>query len=295
MSYQNNGLIAINQNNLVSSSINNQFLYTFPAGAVNFKKGDQIALQSLNLYYSWYNISAALGNNSFSFVWYSGSGPTATTVNVVIPDGFYTVAQLNAYLQYVMVQNLMYLIDSSGNFVYFITLTTNSVSYRIEIICDYLLTSAQASALSYTQPVGAPSYVTTNITPQVVIPDTNIQSYLGFNAGTYPPATQSTTYSVNGQNVPEVSPQSSIYLLCSLVRNLYAVPQSIVINFVPNVTYGSQISVNPTFPQYLNILEGNYAYFTCNFTDQNYNPLPIIDTNLSIVFSLRDRDGFATS
>lgn len=143
--------LILNSTNLDSGSpYNNVYKYVFSNGSATFRNA-KISVNNIYLYYSWYSISASQRNNQFSYIWYSGSGPTATTVSITVPDGFYSISDLNSYLQSVMITNNHYLIDSTGNFVYFIEFEENSTYYSIQLNCYALLTSAQATAKSYTE------------------------------------------------------------------------------------------------------------------------------------------------
>ena len=64
--------IILNKSNLVANKKNNVLEYNFPS-SVQFKD-TYIAVKSVSMYYSWYNISKSLGNNQFSYTWYSGTG-----------------------------------------------------------------------------------------------------------------------------------------------------------------------------------------------------------------------------
>ena len=283
--------LIINGTNLVAQGTDNsRFIYRFPAGAVNFQK-DEVAVASLNIYYSWRNISAAQGNNTFSYVWYSGAGPTVTTVNITIPDGSYDISQLNAYLQSIMITNNHYLITASGSYVYFLELVENPTAYAIQFNSYALLTAAQAGALGYTTPTGWPGYVTTNITPQIIISATNFRNIIGFNAGTYPSPTQTTNYSKVSDFTPQVSPTQSVLISCSLVNNPYALPANIIYSFSPvGTSYGSLIQPQISNFIWNSIQDGYYNSFTIQFLDQNYNSLLLQDTNLVLVLSIRHRE-----
>ena len=94
------------------------------------------------MYYSTFNITAANQNNTYNYTWVNG-----VSYSVVMPDGFYDAASLNNFLHFTMIQNKHYLIDTTGNFVYFLTLTTNSNAYAIELNC-FLLNTTIATANS---------------------------------------------------------------------------------------------------------------------------------------------------
>ena len=75
-----------------------------------------IRLASLSMYNSTFNITAQRGNNIISFIWNVG---TAVTYTWTIADGYYSVADLNYFIQNQCIQNNLYAI-SGTNFVYFL-------------------------------------------------------------------------------------------------------------------------------------------------------------------------------
>ena len=107
---------------------------------------------------------------------------------------------------------------------------------------------------------------------------------IGFAASTTFPTSNSssTTVSSTSSIVPQITPVQSIYVGCSLVRNIYSNPTNIVANAALTSSYATNILYNPQEFVWLPILEGNFPSFQVIFYDQAYNLLPIIDTNLTI-------------
>lgn len=79
----------------------------------------ELALSRLNLWYSWYNISTELNNNTCRY--YNGT----VFRNITFPDGQYSVEDINDYLHTVM--------KSFGDF----TLAGSTEVYDIEMSPDY--------------------------------------------------------------------------------------------------------------------------------------------------------------
>jgi hypothetical protein len=280
--------LIINGNNVVAGTANSTYKYDLPNG-VQFKN-QQIAVSSVNMFYSWPNISTAstygnYNNNTYTYTWTDGSVNTVT-----MPDGFYDVSTLNAYLQSVMVTNTHYLTDSSGDYVYYLEWQENSSRYSVQLN-SYAVPSSLPTG--YSNP-GSWSLPTSAKTPQVTISSSNnFYKVIGFDSGTYPFSTQSTTYSklsANFSRVPQVTPVSSVIMTCSIVDNRYSIPDSIIYSFAPeNVTYGSQITIQPPEMTWVDIQDGQFNSVTIVFLDQDKNRLPIIDTNLVILFSIREK------
>lgn len=282
--------VIINSGNLVSNSYNDTYKYSFPLGSVYFKN-DQIGVSNISIFYSWKNITSATtgggyNNNSFSYIWIDG-----TTNTVTMPDGFYEISDINSYLQNVMVTNGHYLVDSNGDYVYYLELASNVTYYAIQLNAYAVPTSAQATTLEYTQPSSATwSFPSSAKTPQFVISSSNFTKIIGFTAGTYPTTQQSSNYSITSNNgAPQVTPVSSLIVSCSLVNNSYSIPSTLLYSFSPNTTFGSQIQISPPQISYVDIQNGSYNDFQIQFFDQSLNRVEIQDTNLVVLFSIKNK------
>ena len=111
------------------NSNNNDFVFKFSRtqNLQNF----ECCLQSLSIYYSWFNISStAYNNNTFSYQWYDNTTAAYVTYYVTLPDGLYGINDINAYMQSIFIQNGHYSIDTAtGNYVYYITMEVNTVGF----------------------------------------------------------------------------------------------------------------------------------------------------------------------
>lgn len=96
---------------------------------INLNDGQyEMALTNLNLWYSWYNISAEKGNNILRY--YNG---TIWRPDIVIPDGQYTLSQLNSFLHETMKDNGDFTISGSGQEVYDIIIEANLSTIRTKV------------------------------------------------------------------------------------------------------------------------------------------------------------------
>lgn len=255
---------------------NNTLTYNFPSGQASFSAGDKIALSQMSLYYSWDSLSSR--NNGLSYTWTNG-----TVVTVDPPPGFYTLSQLNAYLQNIMFNNNHYLVDSTGQNVYYLTLEENVTYYAVQLNA-YLVPNALPSGWSL--PSGAAwSLPATARTPQLTVG--SMSSVLGINAGTYPSAPSSSVFAQLSQRTPQISPVSSVVVTCDLVGNKLANPTSLIYAFSPNVTYASQIRVEPNTPVYNDIMPGQYASLTVRLFDQNLQPLILKDNTIVVLLEIK--------
>ena len=282
--------LILNSTNIVAGTNNSILSYEFAGGNVNLKKGQKVALASLQMYYSTFNITAANKNNSFSYVWVDG-----LTYAVNIPDGFYDIPALNNYLHFVMVQNKHYLVTSTGDFVYFITLGINPVRYSCQVNC-FGMSVAVAAANTWVLPSGATWVIPNNfIVPELVVGTNNFGLVIGFNAGTYPNAviagvppaqTQTPAYTTDQEFLssftPQVTPISSFILTCSLINNNYAVPNNLMFSFAPQGVIGEQFTVAPNQYVFIDVLPAQYNRFNIQFIDQNFRPVAIQDPNMII-------------
>ena len=186
--------LIVNSSNVVAGTNNSVYKYDFPAGNVDFKVGQKLALGSIQMYYSTFNITSAQSNNKFSYVWIDGR-----EITITIPDGFYDIGQLNDFLHFCMVQQGHYLLDAQGNYYYFITLVINSSTYTISVntfpisltlypASTYTIgtyTSGSITTSSPTTPV-LWSRPTNPITPMFRVLANNFRNIIGYEAGYYP-------------------------------------------------------------------------------------------------------------
>jgi len=275
--------IVCNSTNIVNSPINNKLVYKFQNGGAKFENND-IALAQFSLYYSWFNINQILYNNTkCSYIWIDG-----TTVNITIPDGYYTATSLNAYIESIMVANKHYLITSTGDFVFYIQLQENATFYAIQLNCYAVPTTLG----TLTFPAGATWILPTPNpkTPQFVVSSTNNFGLLiGFNAGTFPPTPQASTYSILSQITPEIQPISSLNLVCSMINNPFSVNKTLYSVGIPSVQFGQQITITPPNFLYNKIADGIYQQFTIDILDQLNRPIEIKDNQIVMVLNIRER------
>lgn len=268
--------LIINQSNLVTNNDTSRYEYRFPV-PVTFKNA-RVGVSSIAMYYSWFNITAANNNNTFSYIWTDSAG--SSTHVVTFPDGYYSVADLNTYLQSVMVANLHYLINASGDSVYYVELQENSTYYSVQFNSYPLPT---ALPLGYTSPAGFVGFPAVASTPQLVVVANSFTDTIGFVAGTYPPAIQATTYSVLSSYTPQVSTVQSMILACDLLSNIYSNPSTVLYAFSSGGTaFGALINAAPNEISFVDIKSGQYASFSVTFLDQSFRKLEIQDTNIVI-------------
>jgi hypothetical protein len=284
--------LILNSNNVVPNGFNDTYLYRFPNGSVSFEN-DTVAIGSISLYYSWYNITslttgAGYNNNVFQYVWYSAGPPT--TVTVTLPDGAYEIEDLNAFLQYTLVQNNQYLVDNTGKFIYYLELVANTTYGKVQFN-SYPIPTALPGGWSAPPGFTFPAVATT---PQLIIPSTNnFGDVIGFNAGTYPAVVQATNYSVLSQIPPQITNINSIIVSCNLLNNKYSVPNTLLYSFAPLLgDFGSPIVEAPNQLQFCDIQDGSYTFIEVDFKDQNLNRIQILDPNLVIVLVIAKKTEF---
>jgi hypothetical protein len=299
--------IVVNANNLVPDGQNNKFIYNFP-NSVQFKD-TYIAVQSIQMYYSWYNISAALGNNVFTYTWYSGA--TLTTYTVTIPDGIYDVPALNAFLEYTMIQNRTYMTTASGSIVYFIQLEINVSRYAVQL-CTFRVPSAGTNPSAFVPTsLGFPTLV---FNPSVTFP-ANFNQIVGYPAGwaspqniggVVPPfnVTNSGIYlgvaydynattgamSFYSSSAPDITPNASVYLAVSNINNPYSLPSSIIYAISPSNGIGRVVIDKP--PQFCwnQLINGTYNQLQITILGADLQPIRIGDPNMTFLFALKDKD-----
>ena len=263
-----------------------EFTYPFPTSGAQFTDGDQVAVSSISLYYSWFNITDEKKNNVFQYRWYHATGSVLRTVT--IPDGFYTAGDLNEYLQSVMISNGDYTTNSSGDNIYFGQISENPTAYAIQLDCFVIPDPATATGLGYTLPPNGLGWPVASSTFEFVILSNAFQNIIGFNAGTYPPAPLSVVYSAISNFTPQVSPVNTILLSCSLCNNQYSDPSNIIFAFSPSGQFGESLIPSINSLVWNQIQRGTYQNCVIEFLDQNYNPIKLNDVNLVVQLVFRN-------
>ena len=295
-------VIVLNQNNIVQDGSNNTLVYNFPNSIVF--KDKYIAVSSIQMYYSWFNITSALANNLFTYTWIVGG--VSTTYNINIPNGIYEIEQLNKLIQFVCIQNGTYLIDGNNNYVYYFEIEINPVRYAVQLNTFQVPTSLPAG---YTQPANFAGYPTNTFNPVVSFPS-YFNQIVGYSAGfssnpntangyVPPSPTQSTNYATKdgygtlsylSNTYPNVQPNSSLYVSISNINNPYSVPSSIIYSITSSFAVGEQITDRPPNFMWNKLIDGTYNELRVQFLGTNYQPITINDPQMTIMLTIRDKD-----
>lgn len=317
---------------------NNTFVFTFQRN-VQTTDSSRISVSNFSVPYSWFNITAARKNNQYKYVWYdanSGSpdfpapnqvggavGTNGGTVfTVTMPNGYYDVTTLNAYLQFVMIQNGHYLVDQNGNYVYFLEWEYNVSLYRLQFN-TYQLPNALPAG--WTNPAGVIAFVDTlgtgNIAPwydpKFLLYDqsngfvgTTLFKFFGFlpvPLSTLPSSglvcrilpssiNQSIAkISILGDEAPQQTPDHSVCLSCSMVDNpLRSSKDNQVSTFIVttqnvSVSFGNDIVNSNFFTTWIPLVQNQqFRTLTFQLTSQDGTLLNLEDVDTSIELLLTD-------
>jgi len=318
--------IVLNSSNLVDDGQNNKLVYNFPSSVLF--KDTYVAISSASMYYSWFNIREAYGNNIISYTWNTDAGDpvitTTTTYTLTIPDGLYEVSALNQFLQYEMIKRGHYVIDATGNNVYFVELTVNPARYAVQLNTYMVDINQIGTSIStthkYIKPAGWDATTSaTHFNPIVVVP-TQLGVLLGFRGGvkTYGnsgnPATDAYiagttladgttpftpitniskiqslgTLSVVSNASPDIQPNSSVLITCSSVDNPYASPSSVIYTLTPNVSAGEIITEKPPAFMWNKLIGGTYNQIRIGLLGNDLSPLQLRDPAMTFVLAFAE-------
>jgi len=286
--------LVLNSSNVSNTSTNTSFKYNFIQGG--FRVQDmEMCVSSITIPYSFYNVSSYYNNRTFSLIFPTAA--TTTTIAITLPEGFYTVTDINSYIQQVCIDYGAYLIDSTGNYVYYQQLVYNTTYYAVQLLLfsvpttlptGYSYATAGASGSIYTSAIKLP---TTAYIPRLSLASSgSIATIIGFVAGaTYPTAASTTSQSLKSTLTPVGSTVNSLVMECSLVNNSCASPSDILDSMPINDTaFGSNIIYQP-YPNFVSMSNGTYNNFTFSFRDQNLNEIYAKDPNVSITLIIRPK------
>jgi len=195
--------------------------------------GYELAVESIGLSFSWFNISAALGNNLIGY----GTSIGGALTTLTIPDGEYGLSDINTFLQTS--------INLAGGTGTNITLAANinTLKTNITLAGNYYLDLTQGT----------------------------LWKMLGFN-GPLQITTQGLTASPNEPNVTPVN-MVLFHCSIVTGSYYNGITSDVIASYIPQVKPGSTISINPNKPFYLPIAFNSIQSIRCYITDNNNNIL----------------------
>lgn len=248
----------LNSKKAIGGKSENFSVYYNPPIKLDYNKQYEIGLDSCYLWYSWYNISAALGNNIFKY--HNGTAWSSIT----IPDGSYNIDDLNSTIKELIDKSEKTLDEedvtkkASAN----ITMKANYNTLKVEI------TLKNGYQIDFTDDVG------------------RIRLLLGFDEkklkknGVYV-----------GENPVNITNVSTVYIHCSLVDSAYenSTSSGVIYAFSPNVPPGYQIQIQPYSINWLP-LQGinNIPKIQMRITNQDGVEVEL--NNETVTYTLRIRE-----
>ena len=282
--------LVLNSSNVVSGTNNNTYQYKFILGSLKLKNYE-MAISSFVLPYSWFNVTNLYNNRTISF-----SFPTAATttpLNITLPEGFYTVADIQNYIYLQCINAGLYLIDSSGNYVLYANIYSNATYYANTInlsLVPIALPAGWSFATSgiYSSLAGLP---TVAATPSCSFAATgSLAVLLGFNAS-QTLASAAASFSTNSPNTPIGSTVNGVIVRCSIINNPVIVPSDVLdCVSITGATFGANINYNPSFPKFVDVSDGNYNQLTITLVDQNLNTVIARDPNILLTLQFRPKN-----
>ena len=282
--------LVLNSNNVVSGTNNNTYQYKFILGSLKLKNYE-MAISSFVLPYSWFNVTNLYNNRTISFSFPTGAITYA--LNITLPEGFYTVADIQNYIYLECINAGLYLIDSSGNYVLYANIYSNATYYANTInlsLVPIALPAGWSFATSgiYSSLAGLP---TVAATPSCSFAATgSLAVLLGFNAS-QTLASAAASYSTNSPNTPIGSTVNGIIVRCSIINNPVIVPSDVLDAIsITGATFGANINYLPSFQKYVDVSDGNYNQLTITLVDQNLNTVIARDPNILLTLQFRPKN-----
>lgn len=249
----------------------------FP-GSFQSRKDDKIALVSLTMYYSFYNITDLFENRTLI---YSHGGRDFT---IKFDEGYYEISDINNYIKMKMREEGNVLLDDKGSYQYYI-----DVKLNINYYANTLTMKPVPSVLpaGWTNPH---NMALTGLT-MMLKPQNKFGDLIGFESENYPPLPQDKVYMKNSVKKPVISPVQNILIKTDWISdNRFHQNGDNLHNFTPSESFGSQISINPPEISYIRILAGLKKEIVVRFVDQLNRPLILKDKEMLITLSLREPD-----
>ena len=294
-------ILVLNQSNITQDGQNSELVYRFPNSVVF--KDKYIAVSSIAMFYSWFNILLNAGNNTLSYTWTVGT--TITTYKIVIPDGLYNISDINSLLQFNFINNNTYWNDDQTNYYPF-EIIINAPRYAVQLNTYLIPTSTPIGSKI---PLNFPGWLTTTQNSVVLFPNA-FNLIIGYNAeftsnanigNAYIPSAQSNrsdnfvkkssggTLSYLSNFAPQVQPNSNVLFSISNINNPYSQPSSIIYSLNPTVEVGQQINEAPPNFMWNKLIDGTYNELRLQLLGTDKKRLQINDPNMTILLAIRDR------
>lgn len=273
--------VIVNSSNYVQGS-GNKYVYQFPQTSY-FTAGSGIGVSNIAIYNSIQNITQKRGNNKITINW------LGVDYNIIIPDGYFSVSDLNYFLQnYCIINNLYVTANSGADNVYFIEIIINSIRYSTSLNFYAIPTDAQATALGYTKPSGATW--TYPASPQCPSLSFNQQfgNLLGQTFGKYPAQISSVNVQFLSTQTPVISPVDSLILTCNLINSKYSIPSNVLFTVPISSSLGSLINIPISTIVYNDILPQNFSSLEITIFDQLFNPVVLLDKEMTLTLIIQD-------
>jgi hypothetical protein len=284
--------LVLNSNNVVSGSSNTRYSYSFLGNtSLTILDESEIAISNCTVPYSWFNISAAYGNNKFAFT-FPTSASSATSYSFTLADGFYSVVDINAALQQFCITNGLYLISKTGNFVYYVTFLYNESKYAIQLVLSVVpivLPAGWSVPVASTLGAAWNGFWTAAVIPTVTISLAAFGKIIGFATGTYGTVGGTVARSFLSTLAPQGSPVNSLVIRCSLVDNSVCVPSDILDTMPITATFGSNINYMPPALKWVRMAAGTYQKLELLFVDQNLASMAILDSSVCISLLINNK------
>jgi len=293
-------ILVLNQSNITPDGQNSELVYRFPNSVL--LKDKYIAVSSIAMFYSWFNITETAGNNKIYYSWTNGTN--FITYIITIPNGLYQISEINALIQFNCINNGTYWINNGVNF-YPIELIVNTTRYAVQLNTYLIPIATPAGATTPSNFVGWPNE------PQnsVVTFFSAFNLIVGYTAGFFSDANGNNYYvppaplpsnnyvTKNGAGTlsylsnfaPQVQPNNNVLFSISNINNPYSQPSSIIYSLCPTVSVGQQINETPPNFMWNKMIDGTYNELRLQLLGTDKRRLTINDPNMTILLAIRDK------
>jgi hypothetical protein len=198
-----------------------------------------------------------------------------------------------------MIQNGHYLVNGSGENVYYAEFIVNPSRYAVQVN-TYLFPTALP--VGFTNPAAVP-FPPQSFNPIITFPP-NINQIFGYvanfatnqnlNNAYVPPVSDYVSKLANGTisyistQAPNVQPNSSLLFSLSNIDNAYAQPTSIIYTLVPTVAVGQLINERPANYIWNKLIPGTYNEIRLTLLGTDLQPIKINDPSMTIVLVIKD-------
>ena len=176
---------------------------------------------------------------------------------------------------------------ASSSYIFFIEFIIDANRYSVQLNLYAIPNSANKGL--WEKPTGSTwNLLTNNTAPQISFND-SFGKLIGYTGAFYPSTILTTDIQHNSNLTPEISKVTSLILNTNLINNINISPSNCLNSIPVKNSFGDQMDYSGGFVLYSDIQSNYFNQIEITISDQTNNTLTLIDTDCTIILSIKNK------